>query len=723
MANESNSLPSDPAVVPPFCLRDWEIRPALNRITNGQTTTQLEPRIMHVLVCLAAQPGEVLSRRRLLHNAWPDMIVGEEALTRTISQLRIALGDDSRSPLYIETIRGGGYRLVAPVTTPTEREGEDAFAAAKETSAYVAAGDTPSDNRKPDLRRWLRTSWLRLAGLAAVCLCIWYFAYRQQSVTPPSFLEAVPFSSYAGQEIQPAFSPDGIRVAFLWHGKEDQQPGIFVKQRDVETPLRITDNTSDRSPTWSPDGSTIAFVRTADRITGIYTVPALGGPVRRLHSTANILSVNWSPDGQWLVFSARDKEDSYPLYLLSPETLEIRQIVSNPAGDIVGASQPVFSPDSRTIAFVQCDHQGWQDLHLVPTDGGLVRKITAGQREIRGFTWIADGKHGVLVGNPEGKYILSRVDLTSGTLVEVPVATEIPRNPVISRADGSLLFEERRHDSNLWLVALGGAPDQEISSVSFANSTREESQARFSADGDRVAFISRRSGNHEIWLADADGTELRQLTNQQGTEVGFVRWAPDGRHIAYSKADDGVSHIYLVDVTSGVSQCIHETSVHENPLGWSDDGQWLYSEYDTDDSWRLQKMRPDGSDVQHLETAWDNKFVVHVFGDCGYAISGDQTGIVSIPLTGGPAGGAVPAGVLRGLADWTTAEGGIVFLRRRSSGFTVEFHEFATDSTRVLATVSGQVGYQSTLAPDGSALIFTRTDRVESDLVLVEQYQ
>ena len=110
---------------------DWLILPEQNRVirqdaashdaaglasdTDTDTSVQLEPRIMHVLVCLAARPGGVVTRNELLDTVWSQVIVREEALTHAVSQLRRTLGDDSRSARVIETIRKGGYRLLPPV--------------------------------------------------------------------------------------------------------------------------------------------------------------------------------------------------------------------------------------------------------------------------------------------------------------------------------------------------------------------------------------------------------------------------------------------------------------------------------------------------------------------------------------------------------------------------------------------------------------------------------
>lgn len=102
--------------VAPFRVGTWLVQPRRNRITRNDQTIALEPKVMEVLVVLAEQAGEVVTRDELLEAIWAELVVTEEALTRCISALRIAFGDDYQHPTFIETIRKTGYRLIAPVT-------------------------------------------------------------------------------------------------------------------------------------------------------------------------------------------------------------------------------------------------------------------------------------------------------------------------------------------------------------------------------------------------------------------------------------------------------------------------------------------------------------------------------------------------------------------------------------------------------------------------------
>jgi len=94
---------------------EWWADRTTNELGRGAQTVRLEPKVMEVLMALAGRPGQAVSREELLAAVWPGVVVGDEALTQSIIKLRRALGDNPRSPAYIETISKRGYRLIAPV--------------------------------------------------------------------------------------------------------------------------------------------------------------------------------------------------------------------------------------------------------------------------------------------------------------------------------------------------------------------------------------------------------------------------------------------------------------------------------------------------------------------------------------------------------------------------------------------------------------------------------
>ncbi|MEX1309094.1 MAG: winged helix-turn-helix domain-containing protein [Candidatus Sulfomarinibacteraceae bacterium] len=98
-----------------FRVGDWVVEPSLNRLSRDGVAVQLALKVMDVLLCLADRPGELVSKHELTDAVWQTEYVSDNTLTRRIAELRDALGDDARSPRFIETIPKRGYRLIAEV--------------------------------------------------------------------------------------------------------------------------------------------------------------------------------------------------------------------------------------------------------------------------------------------------------------------------------------------------------------------------------------------------------------------------------------------------------------------------------------------------------------------------------------------------------------------------------------------------------------------------------
>ncbi|MEM6326849.1 MAG: winged helix-turn-helix domain-containing protein, partial [Bacteroidota bacterium] len=88
-----------------FYLADWLVQPRRHRLVREDAEARLTDRTMRALLRLAKAPGEVVTRDEMFEAVWPDTVVSDDSLFRTIADLRQALGDDARDPAYIETVR------------------------------------------------------------------------------------------------------------------------------------------------------------------------------------------------------------------------------------------------------------------------------------------------------------------------------------------------------------------------------------------------------------------------------------------------------------------------------------------------------------------------------------------------------------------------------------------------------------------------------------------
>lgn len=205
MAHTDSALELDRET--PFLINDWRVEPASGRLIRGEQEIKLEPRVMDLLLCLAARPGEVLTRETLEASVWTGMVVGYDALTSAMIKLRKAFDDDSRHPQIIETVAKRGYRLIAPVSYPSPATTE------YETEA-TGSGATPS----PDTQHTSKAYYAATVVALIIILTAGYlhFGNRDETSLPASVQEAaqagiivLPFINLNDDPAQEYFS-DGI---------------------------------------------------------------------------------------------------------------------------------------------------------------------------------------------------------------------------------------------------------------------------------------------------------------------------------------------------------------------------------------------------------------------------------------------------------------------------------------------------------------------------------
>ena len=138
----------------------------------------------------------------------------------------------------------------------------------------------------------------------------------------------------------------------------------------------------------------------------------------------------------------------------------------------------------------------------------------------------------------------------------------------------------------------------QLETAPFIQSTRWEYEASYSPDGRQVALVSARSGTPEIWLADAEGEDLQQLTRLQLAGLANLRWSPDGRQLAFNAVQEGRQVIMLMGSNGGVPLQLTPDGRQEILSGWSRDGLSILFGSEEKGDWEIFRRDLEGDQAQ-----------------------------------------------------------------------------------------------------------------------------
>ncbi len=709
-----------------FWIGEWHIQPSLNRVTGMAHVVQLEPRIMGVLLRLAEEPGTVVTREALLAAVWPDVIVGDDPLNRAISELRKVFQDNPRQPAFIETIRTVGYRLIAPVST--HRDALPTVSVPLEPTLGDGMPEEVPVTLAPEAHRFV---WVGVVGIVVILGAMLLLSLFTN--TPPPGRDAwrpVPFTSLPGKEMDPAFSHDGSRVAFAWEGLDQNNVDIYVRLLDEETPMRLTsDAARETSPAWSPDNQYLAFVRRTATTCGLYQVPALGGLERKLADCAATDDITWSPDGAWIAFADKPQPAApYSIYLLATQSLEVRRLTTPPTAT-VGDRFPAFSPDGQSLAFVRSSVTGLDYIYTLPTSGGSGQRLTQTNQRLNDLTWPLPGTL-FYSSDWSGTISLYEWSIQEETATWLTTSGESVHHPTYSASPQRLVYEEWRWTKNIWAAPLGEAAAQPYA-LNALMSTRWDRSPQVSPEGDRIVFVSNRSGSYEIMMWDSTANRVAALTDFGGPNLDRPRWSPDGRALAFDVRSDGNADIYLLASDGGLPQRFTTHTAHDVAPSWSRDGRHVYFASDRSGVWEVWQKPLNGADARQVTTQGGYAAMESPDGQYLYYTKATAHGLWRKRIYGDAETLITDRLDMNDWGNWAITQDGLYFVDRTTPPHTdlggaeasaaLAFLDFATGDLTLLAYPNKPVANPGlAVAPDGSYLLYIQIDHSESDLMMLE---
>ena len=584
-------------------------------------------------------------------------------------------------------------------------------------ASQVAATTVPVPAKPWILRR-------RVVGLGATILLVvaysarWWFS-KQGDTAVSALSRPVHVTTYPGAEEDATLSPDGRQVAFSGNVEADDNFDIYVKLIGAEPPLRLTrDPEPDEHPIWSPDGRWIAFTRNGKKV---LLVSPLGGMERTI-AEGNFVTCAWSADSQSVIVEARAPGEKEPfLAAISIASGEQKRIVGNanwPATVSHSGSKLAyasFAPEPRLYVAALS-----QQLDVSKTR--QIDWVTQVQN-ILGCDWTENDRELVCALRMQGNDspALWRINAESQSQPQILPFSEGASGPVISTASHRLVWDKFKADSNIWR-ALNPERGGKRPAGLFISSTEFDGLPEYSPDGSRIAFVSARSGQRELWVADANGSDLRMLTSMSNVEGG--RWSPDGKSIVFAQK----GKIHKVDSGGGIPrEILLPPGIKATQPSYSHDGTWIYFACDStgrSEVWRVSTVS--GAVVQVTKNGGalpsespDGHFLFYIKTDVS------ERTLYSQPPEGGREQRVFETSLRP--PQFALAAGGLYYIRYDNwdHPIRIDFLDLRTGASRRVLTLNMPQRFNApglSVSPDGKWLLYALFD-FEDDIMLFEGFQ
>jgi eukaryotic-like serine/threonine-protein kinase len=447
------------------------------------------------------------------------------------------------------------------------------------------------------------------------------------------------FVSSEGNLSGPTLSPDGKMVAYIQetNGRDD----LYVSRVAGGEHVRLTNDGSQKEdPQFSPDGEKIVFVRRAANApeAELCLVPALGGNIVPLVSGASLPT--WSPDGSRLAFILGKQGDAGALATSAADGSDVRVILKSddvypffgrvswsPDGALLAVSRsrggmnreiwtvpsqgggtatrltkdqqgvvsdmPVFAADGRGIIH-RSNRGGASNLWWQPLDGKSSVQLTTGPGP---DTYPSVARNGTIAFlNSRSRNLLLLYSLSDGA--STTLLTDASRfwAPAFSPDGKEIAYSRDQPDGSwhLWMVPASGGDARQLTSGKVP-----EVYARFTPDGSAVYFNTWGGEPLSIWRVPSEGGPARPATSPSAGSDAYADVSPDGRLVAFTRTENKVSHIYVA-ATDGSGQPRRLVDTSSTIARWSPEGKWISFSPNRGFSSGVFIVHPDGTGLRRL---------------------------------------------------------------------------------------------------------------------------
>ncbi len=398
---------------------------------------------------------------------------------------------------------------------------------------------------------------------------------------------------YAGDAVQPDWSPNGLRIAYWGLQGDSGQRDLWTIKADGTDPVRVTDDPDlDWNPVWSPDGNWLYFSSDRGGSLNLWRIPidessgqARGAPEPVTTPSRWSGELSFSREGDMLAFTTMDNRQNIRKVAIDPSTGVARGAPEDVTRGTAAVGTASLSPDGRWLAYRSVGRQ--EDVFVVRADGAEVRQLTDDAYKDRSPQWSPDGSRIVFYSDRGGRYEFWTIRPDGSGLEQMTETTGRALWYPIYSPDGTRVAGHNEAGSQVFDIT-GTLPVRESASLPALGTDRSFSAWSWSPDGTRLAGYAMTfdgfypAGTIVYTLASGEYETVNEVgQGVDGTWGGQPVWFPDGRRIVVNHNRD----LYLID-SRGKSRVLLSADADEilTTIGVSSDARAVFFERATSEA-------------------------------------------------------------------------------------------------------------------------------------------
>ena len=569
---------------------EWQYLPEQDKLVqfgpDGKVavTAELDNLSQKVANYFIVKAGKLVTKDELLQDVWGIRDVSDGRVTRVIRVLRVALGDDTREPRYIETIPKRGYRFIAPVSEITPDVNVELTVGQKAPAAPAKI----SFNKAIIIT--VLASLIVISSLVS-WLLFWDDSDNSEAVTP--LLRYVPVTSMDGLEFYHNVSEDERYLLYSYASPINENVAVLIIEDMLEHKrIQITEDTySSFGAAFSPDVNQIAYhryypdgrcsIRLANFDRQAF---AVSDDVELIKCGDNSPSsrVAWSPDSKYLIYPTMSATKQMVL-MMKPLSGGAAEQLTTPPPSSIGDYAARFSFSGDKLAFVRGSGNSAQLWMLNLTNRELNMLVNVTGTLPGNIGWSADDRYVIYSSSPT---TINKVEVDSGKITQVAFTDygtqeiQTLKNNKLYASVGNFAHVNIKEISNTLRST------EKINRVVFSSNRNETYAEANPKKNGPTAVVSRRSGLPQVWLFYPDGNQKQLTYFEKNERIRDLVFSPDGKKLIVQLHNQ----LWLLSDDGRLTKIPQREDVIVASPSWGVSGEYVFFAESINGRWQIARF-------------------------------------------------------------------------------------------------------------------------------------